>query len=286
MPIVHGHDLSPTNEVGAPYMLMDYIHGTTAIALYKARGCAAYSFGTSDQNQRFRRQMARIQVELASLTFDRIGSLWAERDFQGFTIGAEIETGEGPWETAESYYSALTDHRLRVAETDAEPDVRTCDSFALPRKFPAVIQQLQSRATGPYHLGNRDFGAHNVLVDHEFNIVGLIDFDGVLAAPIEVVAQPPDFMGLAAEVPGHVETRPIALERIERDKHLLPQYVGFLRDAIKDRETATSQEDHSGLADAVGSKGAMAVQGLAAYGMHSASVNDRWMAAYDHMLQP
>ena len=36
--------------------------------------------------------------------------------------------------------------------------------------------------TGPFRLVNRDFGAHNILVEDNYSIVGIVDFDSV--API------------------------------------------------------------------------------------------------------
>ena len=68
--------------------------------------------------------MASIHVEHANLRFDRIGSLWQDKDTDQFIVGAEIETGQGPWETSEQYFSAVVRHRLQVAEADASPDVR------------------------------------------------------------------------------------------------------------------------------------------------------------------
>lgn len=74
---------------------------------------------------------------------------------------------------------------------------------------------LQSRDTGLYGLANRDFSAHNVLVDDDPNIIGLIDFDGVIASPVELVAQMSLFTGLERPIPGFVETGEFASKRIE-----------------------------------------------------------------------
>lgn len=286
VPEVFGHDLSADNEVGAPYILMSYMHGTSAAELSELRDCDPETFGTAEQDARFRQQMANIHVQLASLTFDRIGSLRESHDNPGdFFIGSEIETGEGPWDTAQQYYSAVARHRLQVAEHDAEPEVRECDSFNLPHRFCELMPLLQSRETRPYGLANRDFGAHNVLVDDDFNIIGLIDFDGVIAAPIELVAQLPLFTGLERPIPGFVETGEFALKRIERTKHQVPQYIEFVSGAIAEAEATVGLADSSGLADAMVSDAASAVQGMNAYGQHQGFVNDRWMAAYAMLLE-
>lgn len=261
---------------------MSYIHGNPAEELRMARDCEPGLFGTSEQDERFRRGMASIHVQLANLRFDRIGSpLQDPKEPDRSTVGLEIETGKGPWDTPEAYYAALAGHKLRAAESEAEPEVREQESFSLPQRFPAMMRKYQQHHTGPFGLANRDFGAHNVLVDEDFNIVGLVDFDSLIAAPIEFVAQPPQFMDLERPTPGHIETNEFAIERIEETKHLLPQYIGYIRDAIKEFEADTGRKDQSGLPDAITSDGASVVQGLVEYGMYAGFINDRWWAAYD-----
>ncbi|PGH20359.1 hypothetical protein AJ80_03627 [Polytolypa hystricis UAMH7299] len=65
VPEVFCHDLSPDNKVGAPYILMEYIHGTAALDLKGVKG-STMSFGTPEQDQRFKQQMANIQLELST----------------------------------------------------------------------------------------------------------------------------------------------------------------------------------------------------------------------------
>ena len=286
VPEIFGHDLNPANEVGAPYILMSYIHGTSAAELSELRDCEPEVFGTPEQDARFRRQMASIHVQLGRLTFDQIGSLRENHDSPGhFFIGSEIETGKGPWDTTAQYYSAIALHRLQVAEHDAEPEVRNRESFNLPHRFCDLITLFQSSRYGPYGLANRDFGAHNVLVDDEFRIVGLIDFDGVIAAPIELVVQMPLFTGLQRSIPGFVETGEFALKRVEKAKHQIPRYVEYVRAAISEAETSFNLPHEWELADSMVSDAASIVEGMNAYGQHQAFVNDRWMAAYLMLLE-
>jgi hypothetical protein len=89
------------------------------------------------------------------------------------------------------YYTDLANHALQVCVADAAPDVQTSCSFAIPILFKHLISLYgqNSSTGGPFSLTNRDFGAHNLLVNDDFEIIGVIDLDGVMAAPIEVVAQ-------------------------------------------------------------------------------------------------
>jgi hypothetical protein len=79
-----------------------------------------------------------------------------------------------------------------------------------------------------FSLVNRDFGAHNLLVNEKFQIVRVIDVDGVMTAPIEVIARYPVLTGVSREPPGCVETRLAAIEHIERTKPKLKEYKEML----------------------------------------------------------
>jgi hypothetical protein len=278
--------LDADNAVGAPYVFMTYIHGTVAAELSALWGCQPNTFGTESQDARFLEQMANIQTQLAHLTFDCIGSLRQGPSEDTFEIGPEIETGLGPWKSQADYYKAVVRHRSHAATQNADPASRERKSITLPERFAELASKYLPSNCCAYALTNRDFGAHNVLVDKDFSIVGLIDLDGVMAAPLEMVAQFPFFMGLDRPAPGHVESRPLALKRQERVNMRLSQYVRAGEKAVKkialERKTTRSETfDGSIIADQFMSDAASLVQGLDAYTQHQAHVNDSWFAAYD-----
>lgn len=64
-------------------------------------------------------------------------------------------------------------------------------SFALLLLFKELVRRYCSNDTGPFSLTTRYFGFHNVLVDDSYSIIGVIDFDGIMAALKEVVGQFP-----------------------------------------------------------------------------------------------
>lgn len=76
MPEIYSYSVDPTNNVGAPHVLMDYIDGTVATELRMTRDGYSDLFGTPEQDWRFRQQMAEVQVTLSSFKFDQIGSLY------------------------------------------------------------------------------------------------------------------------------------------------------------------------------------------------------------------
>lgn len=136
---------------------------------------------------------------------------------------------------------------------------------------------------GPFRLTNRDFGAHNLLVNDSFERVSVIDLDGVMAAPIEVVAQYPTLTGLSREPPGHVETKPAAIERIKRTEPKLKEY----KDMVGNAEVAIGlgNEKNTPIADLMLSDAASVFQGILRYQGHQDFVNDAWMKGYLKLLR-
>ena len=264
---------------------MDYINGTVAKELQEAKNCDAGLFGTPDQDRKFRQQMAGIQVALSSFTYDQIGSLYQDEKTSDFFIGPEVETGKGPWTSSMDYYTGLANHALQVCVADAAPEVQTGCSFAIPILFKYLISLYghNSSRGDPFRLTNRDFGAHNLLVNNNFEIVGVIDLDGVMAAPIEVVAQYPRLTGLKREPPGHVETRPLAIDRIRRTEPKLKEYKDLVETA--EAGIGSGKKGEATVANMMLSDAASVFQGLLHYMSHQKFVNDSWMGAYLKLLR-
>ncbi|KAK4613468.1 hypothetical protein CLAFUW4_09198 [Fulvia fulva] len=236
VPEVFAYDLSPDNEVGAPYILMSYIHGTSAMELSQARG---YDL---QKDEKFWQGVADIQMQLASLHFDKIGCIYQDSSSDSFTIGPDVVTGLGPWDDAETFWSDLAQHYLQNVmaagtaaagqDDDDDEEGDEAEPFQLPPQFanfPALIQMLSKER--PFRLTNRDFGIHNLLVNDAFEIVGLIDLDGVMAAPVEMVAQMPRFSGLDLPLPGFGDEGE-AEDAEEGNEEAIGMYIARLQDAV------------------------------------------------------
>ena len=140
-----------------------------------------------------------------------------------------------------------------------------------------------SNSEGPFKLTNRDFGAHNLLVNNDFEIIGVIDLDGVMAAPIDMVAQCPQLSELVREAPGHIETRPLAIDRIRRTTPKLEEYKNFVE--TTEAELDPNEKGEPTIANLLLSDAASIVQGLLCYAGHQKFVNDKWMEAYSKLLR-
>jgi hypothetical protein len=73
VPQIHSWDSTAANELGTPYVLMDAVEGSTVYDLTNSN----ISTGLSDEQlYNFVKNWAEINAELATLQFDRIGSLY------------------------------------------------------------------------------------------------------------------------------------------------------------------------------------------------------------------
>ena len=193
-------DLDLNNPVGAPYFLLAHDPGWRAHNMVE--GIA--------ENEKFMMQMASIQAQLSVLRFGRIGSVYPkDGDNSKVQIGPDIMTGLGPWDTAFSYYSAIAQRCLSGAGGGSSV------SSGLPQR---LLEYIVVNGKGidalQFGLAHRDFGAHVVMVDEEWNITALLDLDKIVAMPREVIAQFPWYMGylwpapdqLYRKVPGRMET--------------------------------------------------------------------------------
>ncbi|KAJ5109266.1 hypothetical protein N7456_005941 [Penicillium angulare] len=287
VPKVYGFETEP-KDVGAPYIIMEYIPGTVARELLQQIDAPLYQFGTPEQDQNFRRQMAGFQVEMASFKFDKIGSLYQDSQSGDFYIGPDCQTGQGPWESSLEYYRCLANQKLEECLQNAPEEVLNDYSFSLPVVFERLVTMYTEKTSilGPFGLAHLDFGAHNLLVNKNFEIIAVIDFDGFISAPIEVQAQFPCFMGLDVEPPLFVETEPIVLERIDATKPKLEEYKHMIEESEREIEYGGDiMRPQQRLGDLLLSEASAIIYGLKAYGAHQDFINQMWMYSFSRLLR-
>ncbi|KAF2964503.1 hypothetical protein GQX73_g9074 [Xylaria multiplex] len=253
VPELFAYDRDPSNRVGAAYMLMEYIHGTSAYDLRIANSEPSL-FGTPEQDERFRQQMAKIQAQVLAFRFPKIGSLYYDEDTENFFIGPDMVTGKGPWESSADYYRDFTNSLLKDMAARYPGDAEKTSPFYYPVLLNHLMGIYGKNSKGPYSLVNRDFGSHNVLVDNDFNIISVIDFDGVFAAPPEVGAQYPVFTGMHVDL-FKAEKSPFTLERIEQTKPKLIKYRELMM-----KYEAEYTDGNAAVSDLLGSRAAFIYQ--------------------------
>ncbi|KAL2048955.1 hypothetical protein ABVK25_010808 [Lepraria finkii] len=181
VPEVHSYDAS-NETIGWPFVLMDCMPGTPAVK--------KLANATPEQDSHYLRQMAQIQVKLANVRMDRIGSIFQSSD--GFEVGPDVETAQGPFEKPKQYYQAVASHRDQRSTAYGNFEKENLNRGDLPALFSLCINSVADDYNeDAFGLANRDLGPHNLLVDDDFNITALIDLDFVLSAPLHVVANLP-----------------------------------------------------------------------------------------------
>lgn len=273
VPEVYAFNPRTNVEIGAPYMLLEYIHGTAADSIEELE------LGTNEEATRYvLKQLASMMVELGACKFDHIGSIFENADGD-FEIGPLIETDGGPYKTAQEYYQALGERRFHDyarGHFASNEDARLDGGLHLPLLFssfmPAFCNSVDDK--GPFGLANTDFGFHNVLVDGELNIVGLIDCDAIIAAPIHTVAQLPLAAGMSGEVPGYKNTDPSRVEYRTLGTRWLSEFVPMVAAA----ETKVGSE--TPIADVILSDAATLIQGLNDYHGFQSWRNVEWVNGY------
>ncbi|KAK2798822.1 hypothetical protein FQN49_008965, partial [Arthroderma sp. PD_2] len=280
VPEVYHCDASLDNTVGVPYILMDYIHGTTAKALQEARRRQDYTFGTPIQDAYFRKQLALVQVALATKKFHQIGRPRPD-DNGDFKIGA-MET-DLKFASHSEYYDHVTKKAIQDAASKAPADSQDV-TILVPIIFKSLIPRW-SIHSGPFGMTHTGLGAHNVLVNERFEILALIDPEGLMAAPIEIQAQLPYFLGLQMEPPGFVANSPMEELKMHLAMTRVKEYRTMLKEADKEINPAWSPVSGIPLWRAVMSPSAVLVQGMLEYRYFGENLDDKWLATFSNMAR-
>lgn len=122
---------------------------------------------------------------MSELHFNQIGSII--KDSQGkFGIGP-IPTIGGPFSNAADYYRAWA-----LSQNDNLYRGGKRDPF--PERVSSVAEILSERSMGPFTISHPDFHYQNFIVDDDYNLLAVIDWDGASVRPIEFSAVLPAFI--------------------------------------------------------------------------------------------
>lgn len=217
IPKVYDYDLDDQNTVGCPFSLMEYVHGNTAEEV--AQSFPGDHEGIPEEfEEKFWRQVGRIMVQLASIRMPNIGSIYRdESDPSKFVVGPLVKTGSGPYESSANFY---TDYPVALGKTlSARGDTAAgqdelLEAFrSIAASFSPTGAEAGERLSKGFGLANYDLNPNNILVDREFNILAVIDWDSVISVPDAALYRMPFLMGIACPVPGSVDDRPPVVKR-------------------------------------------------------------------------
>ena len=190
VPDIYGHQAT-ADLLGAPFMLLECLQGNAAIDLNNR-------LIPSEHKTSFYTALAKYQTEISSITFPKIGSI-ARLPDGTYDVGPLPKLG-GPFETATEYLQAWAKHARFYGGTDWLKD--NCGAYGEEilrgvLDFPQQVSKLAGGRLihngGPFPLIHVDFNHSNIVVDDEWNIIGVIDWESAQTAPWQTVEFPQTF---------------------------------------------------------------------------------------------
>lgn len=249
---------------------MEYIHGNTAQEVTHA-----YEGMPPRFREKFWSQVATIMVQLASVRLPKIGSIYRDSEYSdSFIVGPLVETETGPYVSASEFYRDYPPALGSSLQTEGGP---VHGQHELLRAFQTIASSLPTQGDG-FGLVNDDLSPNNILVDHDFNVLAVIDWDCVVALPDIALYRLPFLMGISCAVPGIVPWHPLQIKRNELGRQFAEIVEAVSRRHITDNPSGimTRPTFHFTRAGFF-SKGALAFRSLAFVRMQQDFVNDEWL---------
>ncbi|KID84207.1 Protein kinase-like domain protein, partial [Metarhizium majus ARSEF 297] len=151
-------------------------------------------------------------TQLASVRLPRIGSI--VRDAAGSRAQGRTIL---PYDSAAEFYA---DYPLALGNSLAEREGpvdgqgEVIQAFcSLAASFPPPTARAERGSAEDFGLANYDLNPNNILVDQEFNVLAVIDWDSVVSVPDVALYRFPYLMGVRCAVPGVVSTESLELKR-------------------------------------------------------------------------
>ncbi|PSN68260.1 hypothetical protein BS50DRAFT_665880 [Corynespora cassiicola Philippines] len=187
--------------VGACYMLIEGFYGNTLQDVVFNMCNLPMSI-----QEHIISQWTAVQAELATFTFNQIGSIsHFSKDGNIATIGplaaAEAENfpSNGPFKTSEQYFEAVGSARLQSVRNITSESGDLGNSYKLcvlgAFVFCDIVSntQLFKNEDLSFHLNHMDMGTQNILVDDDYNFLAIIDWQFAQTAPVQVNHYPMPF---------------------------------------------------------------------------------------------
>ncbi|KAK4868590.1 hypothetical protein LT330_006792 [Penicillium expansum] len=200
VPEVYGYETNP-DVIGRAFMIMEFIPGNTGTD-FTGPGSVHIP---PQFKAKFYHEIARIHASIANLRataamstirFPKIGMV-AKRNDGRYEIEAIPGLG-GPFDTATEYFAAWGEHtkfpESEVWMRDHLPEEYADEIIASTGDYPRRIKEqrfdITVRNEGPFPLRHTDFLHSNIIVDAEFNVLSIIDWENAGTVPWERVEFP------------------------------------------------------------------------------------------------
>lgn len=206
-------EADPRNMVGVGYILMEKMNGRPL----------DWHSATAAQMEKIVRQLADVMLEIEKHPFDQLGSLIAplgalsSQTTPDAAIDSQVQIGGlaqhstfrsgqgsrplGPFRTSQEAHRALVEAHLRmIASGEIGTAENALDGFLAHRFRLDVVDMIPSQAVAAedrddqFFLKHADDKGDHILVDADFNIVGIIDWEWCSTASKEEAFSSPCMM--------------------------------------------------------------------------------------------
>ena len=221
VPAVYGYELNVDEQMGAAMMLQEFIPGSTGMD-----ACGGYHAHHGEIPSRYQAQfahsLAQIHVDISSVRFNQIGNISRLAD-GSYGVTAIPGLG-GPFDTAAEYLEAwakqahfrLSPEQIRTFTPPELVDGLLDSIHRFPNELRAIARQLPLKP-GPFPLCHPDLFHSNVIVDGDYKILGVIDWDGATILPWELI-EFPLFLSMVPAPMGLPEQYDAAGEPLDEDQ--------------------------------------------------------------------
>ena len=205
LPTIFDFDASFDNDIGCPYILMDFLKGKP---LWQGWFDEESSRSSVEQSRaRSMQTIAAAMVQLSQFTVDRGGFLRVENDGRPVGVTAarvpdwlaasDIEQGlttaregclyceKGPISDPAASFLFTLDRR-GVREGDGPLDLGSHEIVRMFTEWTLEKAENANDRRGKFVLAHPDFAVQNFLVEDDGTLCGIIDWDGVAAVPLSI----------------------------------------------------------------------------------------------------
>ena len=205
IPTVHQFDASTDNDIGCPYILMDFLKGKplwqgwfdagasrSALEQFRARSLQTIAAAMFQLNQFTNERSGSLRFDLDGQPVDvasaRVPDWLVEQDvMQGLTTYGEgcPYCEKGPVTDPQSSFLFMLDRRgNRGRDGPYQRGVR--EVYRLFVQWTLEKTNFANESTRKFVLAHPDFAVQNILVEDDGTLCGIIDWDGVAAVPLSI----------------------------------------------------------------------------------------------------
>ncbi|KAG5639509.1 hypothetical protein H0H81_000654 [Sphagnurus paluster] len=182
IPAIHAYEISSENEIGMPYIVMDFAEGVPVSSIWHNEKIV-----DDHARRRIFEQITSYMSQLKSFQFEKIRMLKYDEASRTYVVGpyrrrlrTEPHTMEqcGPFATTHAFLSHLVQSLIDSACSPSRK------SFYYLLRMAALSLPDSAYDGPPFVLSHPDFDSQNVLVDPiTFQLTAFIDWDGVDVSP-------------------------------------------------------------------------------------------------------